>query len=128
MLTEQQYICLTCQAEDKEELAMSGSGSIGGGGGAADATEDCANLFEQTTLNSPNPAVITQLKPGDILALHLQTPRGPVIAVTDGGDTAGSITSAILARLITCLDAGHQFIALVLAVQGGACDVEIRPR
>ena len=109
---------------------MSGSGSSGGTGGGAGGTTgtvDCTNIFEETTLASPVPEVLQRLQVGQILRLQLQQPpRGPLLAVTDQGETAGSITTTSLTRLIICINDGHQFVALVRAVSGGKCDVEIR--
>ena len=114
---------------------MSGSGSSGGGGGGASSgggaggaagTVDCTNIFQETTLASPVPEVLQRLIVNQILNLQMQPPRGPLLAVTDQGETAGSITTTLLARLITCINDGHQYVAIVRAVNGGKCDVEIR--
>lgn len=108
---------------------MSGSGSSDGeyGSGGAVSAVPCANLFVQTVLTSPNPSVIGTLQVGDVLDLKVMPP-GSLVAVTNSGAIAGSIVSANLSQLIVCIQSGTQFIALVLSILGGACDVQVRPK
>lgn len=103
---------------------MSGSGG-GGGGSTPDDIVDCASISFKTILNSPNSSVIAQLKPSDILKLKLKSPTGPLVAITKEGKEAGSITSAMLARLIECITGGHKYIAKVIEIDGGKCEVHV---
>lgn len=111
-----------------------GDGGGGGGGGGdvgGDGVIDCANLFiRSTTLASPDAAVLRTLRVGNELDLRADEPRGPLLAVTRTRPprTAGSITSARLARLLQCIADGYHYVAIVLRVEGGICDVEVRPR
>jgi len=109
---------------------MSGSGGSGGGGGPAtpDKTVDCASLIFRTHLNSPDPAVIPKLKRRDVLQVSPKTPRGPIEAITDAGEVAGSITAMHMMRLLQCIDNGFAYVAVVLSISGGSVEVEIRPK
>lgn len=89
---------------------------------------DCARLFLETILSSPNPAVIANLNEGERLPLELRGERGPVVAVAPDGQVAGSITAAALADLVECIQQGFDYVAVVLSVDGGACRVQVRPR
>jgi hypothetical protein len=102
-------------------------GSMGAGGGGAVGSDECPSIVDRTILNSPNPAVLPTLAVGATLELTLQSERGPLLAVTPDGRTAGSITSTNLARLIRCIQGGYRYDATVLTVTGGQCAVEVRP-
>lgn len=105
---------------------MSGSG---GGGGTTDQPQtDCASLLIRTSLNSPVPKVLKLLKADDVLTVRLRPPEMRVVeAITQGGDTAGSITHASVATLARCLREGFAFVAIVKSIDGGDCRIEIRP-
>ncbi len=106
---------------------MSGEETTTGGSGGGQVNGGCADIFVQTTLASPVPEVIKKLKPNDVLRFQLQGERGPLLAITDQKEIAGSITSSYLARIIRCITEGYKFIAIVKSVNGGRCDIEIRP-
>lgn len=108
---------------------MSGSGGGGGSGGPAspDPQVDCASLIIRTTLNSPDPAVVSKLELRDVLHVSPQTSAGPVEAITDAGEVAGSITARQMMRLLQCIEDGFEYIAVVLSVSGGRVEVEVRP-
>lgn len=104
---------------------MSGGNSIGGGSlGGNEQT--CETLVVRTPLNSPNPDVVPQLRKGQVLAIEL---RGTsLIVLTAGGLTAGSITSVKIAKIVECIRKGFQYVALILEIRGGHCELEVRPR
>lgn len=107
-----------------------GDYSTPSGGGSVSFTSDCALLFEKTVLNSPDPAVLAQLKAGDVLSVAIMPlgPRRILVALTQDGKPAGSITSAALAKIISCIEnEGFSFVAEIQSIQGGACSVYIRP-
>jgi hypothetical protein len=107
---------------------MSGSGGGGGGGGGVSPSDiECSRLFIRTTLNSPNPKVVKGLSKGDKLKVELTAEEGPVLVMTDSGETVGSITGRELLDLIRCLNEGYDYAAFVLEVTGGQVKVEIRP-
>lgn len=105
----------------------SGAGGASGAGGSGGTAQDCTNIFERTTLASPVPAVLALLRSSSVLTLQAQSPQGPLLATIADGRVAGSITSASLVRLLRCIAEGYGFVAIVLTVSGGKCDVEIRP-
>lgn len=108
---------------------MSGSDSSikrspGGGPGGPD---DCAIVFE-TTLASPNPAVIEDLGPSEILDLaSVEEPIRGVVAFVIGGPMVGAITQQIVA-LRRCIELGNEYEAEVLHREGGSVRVQVRPR
>lgn len=109
---------------------MSGTGRSDGtpsGSGGAPAATPCAMLSFTTLLQSPNPPAVSTLRVGDVLEIRLE-PKGFVAVVTSAGDIAGSIVGVDVSQLIACIRSGMPFIAQVLAIQGGACRVEIRPK
>jgi hypothetical protein len=107
-----------------------GDFSAPSGSGSASFSSDCASLFEKTVLNSPDPLVLAQLKKGDVLSVAI-LPRGTkkvLVALASDGRPAGSITSAALAKIISCIEnEAFSFVAEVVDIQGGACTVFIRP-
>ncbi|MGO9769304.1 MAG: hypothetical protein ACLPSW_07065 [Roseiarcus sp.] len=96
-----------------------------GSGGAGGGFDPCV-LTEETTLNSPVPAVVGGLKPGDVLAVNLE--QGPplrVVLQTPAGLVAGSITGAKLPQIIACLGAGVSYKAEVVSVKAAAVRVRV---
>src|SRR5688572_26958741 len=100
----------------------------GGGGGNTrfDGTpggnsQDCEALVIQTPLNSPDPAVVKTLSKGDRLEVRKETTPGGVvrIEVVANGKVAGSVTSAQLMLLISCINAGTDFVAIVTNTPSG---------
>ncbi|RII26349.1 MAG: hypothetical protein CXR31_11705 [Geobacter sp.] len=107
---------------------MSG-GDFSGGSGAGDEVFDCASIFEKTILNSPKPDVLSKVKAGDVLTLELRQfdGRKSLVAVTNNKEIAGSITSATLSKIKSCMDQGFSYIAIVESIEGGRCTVLLRP-
>ncbi len=107
---------------------MSGHGG-GGGVGAGDEITECASLIFRTTLNSPDPTVLNDLAENDVLSVRRTGPGNRrIVAVTEQGATAGSITHGKQVDLLRCLEDGVPFVARVERVSGGACDVQVRPK
>lgn len=105
---------------------MSGSG---GGGGPAPNGDPCEKLTSETTLASPVRTVIAQLNVGTLLDVEVADTGGVrVVHAVYNGNIAGSITSTIIHRIAECIETGHQYVAEVLSVQGGACRVRIYHR
>ena len=88
---------------------------------------DCSELFDRVTLASPVPEVLSALRTNSILSLVQQVQEGPLLAVADTGAVAGSITGAVLGRLLACIDAGYSYVAVVVTINGGRCVVDVRP-
>lgn len=104
-----------------------------GGGAGGDSRErnpeDPCAIFEKTALNSPDRTVLSTLRTGDQLAVVFDAgPPRRLLAQTNTGSTAGSITSASMLRIIRCISNGREYVADVLSVRGAICEVQIRPR
>ena len=82
----------------------------------------CAILTFETPLNSPVPSVVAKLKKGSDLKLR-KAVSGAAIrieAVTMSyGEVAGTITSQFLPQLISCLDSGFEYLAVVTTDPSG---------
>jgi hypothetical protein len=103
---------------------MSGSGSSSW---TAPTGDSCERLTSDTTLTSPDPAVISQLHDGTLLDVAVDDSGAhPVVRAMYQGQVAGSITSSIIQKLVECIESGHQYVAQVLSVQGGTCRVRVR--
>jgi hypothetical protein len=106
---------------------VSGSGS--GGTWVEPVQDSCEKLTSETTLTSPVRDVVSQLAVGDVLDVRVDNVGGtPVVRVVHDGNVAGSITSAVIQRIVECIEKGHAYVAEVLSVQGGACRVRVRIR
>lgn len=114
----------THKSQDKDG-SMSGSG---GGGGYSEPESGCEGLVEKTVLNSPVAAVLGRLKAKDGLQLEVKTSKGSKIVVAVyKKQVAGSITIARLPALIKCIESGRDFVAIVLSVRSGRCEVQVQP-
>jgi hypothetical protein len=109
-----------------------GKGGGGGGGGGRRPTGDggdpCACFVDRVVLASPKPTVIAKLSKNDILKVELKDGKPPVLAVTEGGEVAGTIIPTDLSTLVDCIKTGHQYEANVITIDGGSCTVEIQPK
>jgi hypothetical protein len=106
---------------------MSGGGG-GSGFGAPTAVNDC-EIVEQVALSSPAPAIIPRLKVGTELEVEISQPgRGRSLVAKLNGDIAGSLLPNQLSALLQCMDRGRKYSATVVRLQGGLCEVEIRPK
>jgi len=114
----------------RPEPAKPTSKPKGGDQGAGEkAPPDPCNITEVTTLNSVNRNVVAGLRPNDRLAVVFQVgPPQRLVAQTQAGATAGSITSPSMLQIIQCIQAGHNYEAVVLSVRGAQCQVRIEPR
>jgi len=102
---------------------MSGSG---GGSGYYDPDQGCAGLVEKTVLNSPVATVLDRLNPNDRLSLEVKNTKGSKIVVAvHGKQVAGSITIARLPVLIMCIESGIEYVAIVISIKSGRCEVQI---
>lgn len=103
-----------------------GSGYVGsssGGGVGGNGSDDC-DIVEKVPLNSPKKAVTVKLTVGDNLDVVLVGKS--LVARNEDGNDAGSLTPRSLARLIACIEKGTGYVAAVVKLAGGACEVEIR--
>ena len=101
----------------------------GGGGGGGKPPKDPCNIVETTTLNSPNRAVVTTLRAGDLLTVVFQPgPPQRLVAEQAAGVVAGSITSPSMLQIIKCIGDGVVYEAEVLSIKGAICQVRIKPK
>lgn len=104
---------------------MSGGGGGGYGGPTRNIT-DC-NIVERVPLNSPQAAVLAVLQVGTVLDVEVVTP-GPLLVAKHKGQIAGSLTPQTLLDLLDCIAKGRVYVAQVVLIRGGLCEVEVRPR
>jgi hypothetical protein len=104
--------------------------SGGGGGSWTTPTGDsCERLTSETTLTSPDRAVISRLSAGELLDVEVDSSGArPVVRAVYQGQIAGSITSSIIQKIVECIGDGYQYVAEVLNVQGGTCRVRVRAK
>lgn len=104
---------------------MSGGGG-GGGGGDDSYPSPCDSIRFDAQLTSPQAAVVSSLKAGDILDVALSSLKGQtIVQVLKGGQIAGGLTGPDASRLRRCLDEGHNYSATVLSVNGGQVRVRV---
>lgn len=108
----------------KFRATADGIGGIGGSGGGESSK---CEFRHSTQLNSPVPAVLATLHAGDILEIILTT-NNIVLAKKTTGEIAGSITYKHLVTLIECIEEGWSYSALIISLEGGACEIQITPR
>ncbi len=104
---------------------MGGSGS--GGYTPVSYSGNCAALTFQAQLNSPQPGVLKDLRPGMILSVELTPLPKQIVQVLHGKLLAGALTGPQSAQLINCLQNGFPFQAEVISVRGGMCTVSVSP-
>lgn len=88
--------------------------------------ENCEDLVINTNLASPQPEVLALLNVGDELTIYAASDQGPIQALNSSGDVAGSIVSREQIRLLNCINQGIQYIAEVLSLDQGQCQVQIK--
>lgn len=98
---------------------MSGSGG-GGGGGSRDYESPCDKLRFEAQLTSPQPAVVSTLKVGDILDVKVVNLKGQIVVqVLKKTKPAGGLAGPDATRLRNCVEQGHEFKATVRKINGG---------
>lgn len=103
-----------------------GSGISFGGvpNGASELARACPILTFQTPLNSVDPVVLATLSVGDVL--QIEERNEVVLALTDKGETVGSVTAVELSTLLACLTAGYGYVGQIESINGGTCIVTIK--
>jgi hypothetical protein len=108
---------------------------MSGGGGTGDVPPvgprpevDCSALRFDTTLASPDMAVVGTLSVGDVLILDIRQGAGGrnmIAALTTDGHIAGAITERT-ADLLRCMQQGVGFEAEITQMNGGWIEVAVR--
>jgi hypothetical protein len=105
---------------------MSGSGGGDGPSFSAPSQNDsCENIVINTNLASPQANVIANLTVGDRLDITAVTDQGPIQALDVNGQVAGNIISREQIRLLNCIRQGTVYVADVLEIDNGQCQVQI---
>jgi hypothetical protein len=98
----------------------------GGSGGGVEPGDPCV-IDEVTPLNSVSPAALRTVRPGTLLdVVFVPGPPRRLIAQDSAGQIVGSITSRSMLQIIECIQSGRRYVAEVLGVQGGSCQVRVR--
>lgn len=97
-----------------------------GDGDGAGMRGDVCGIIEITILASPKPKVLANLKVGDDLYLRLNNNSPPVLAMTVNNEIAGTVIVRSLADLVQCISEGNSYVATVLNLDGGVCEIEVR--
>lgn len=93
--------------------------SIGGG------ADPCV-LEEITTLNSASLNGLRNVRVGDDLDVaFIEGPPRRLLVLDQEGEALGTITSRSMLQIIECIQAGRNYKARVLSVNGGACQVRV---
>lgn len=96
---------------------------LGGGGVAGDP---CV-INEVTSLNSVSQAALHNVGLGTLLnVVFVVGPPQRLVAQDNTGQIVGSITSRSMLQMIECIQSGRQYVAEVLGIQGGSCQVRVR--
>jgi len=99
----------------------------GGGGGGVVFGDPCV-IDEVTSLNSVSPSALRSVRPGILLeVLFLAGPPQRLVVQDNTGQIVGSITSRSMLQIIECIQGGRQYVAEVLGIQGGSCQVRVKP-
>lgn len=103
---------------------MSGTGSDSGFG--SEPTSSCSDLEVETSLSSPDPEVVKEIKTNDVLSVDLVKKNGKtIIAALFKGTYAGSITDSI-GSLTRCIQEGYKFVGVVLLAREGLVKIRIQ--
>lgn len=98
----------------------------GGGGGDVVAGDPCV-IDEVTSLNSVSPAALRNVGPGTLLnVVFMAGPPQRLVVQGNSGQIVGSITSRSMLQIIECIQSGRRYVAEVLGIQGGSCQVRVR--
>ncbi|WP_124470953.1 MULTISPECIES: hypothetical protein [Burkholderia cepacia complex] len=84
-------------------------------------------IDEVTSLNSVSPAALRNVGPGTLLnVVFVAGPPQRLVAQDNTGQIVGSITSRSMLQIIECIQSGRRYVAEVLGIQGGSCQVRVR--
>ena len=101
-------------------------GGSGGGSGSGSSSNDACDINETAPVNSPQANVVRTLSVGDHLDVSLvgTAPRRTLQLIAQAG-IAGSLTHRGALAISRCIDAGHDYDAEVLSINGGQIIVRI---
>jgi len=103
------------------------SGDNGPGPPPIDPSDECLKIYKGAKLASPKSDVLSQLKVGDKLELVVRTYKNDYVLVALAkGEVAGAIFSQYAPKITSCIQSGYRYVALITAIEGGDCSLEIR--
>lgn len=102
----------------------------GGGGGYPTINrptdnDSCENLVLITNVASPRADVLSSLNIGDILDVTIVSDQGPIQFLDVDGNIVGNLVSREQVRLLQCIIGGTSFVAEILQLDKGQCNVKI---
>jgi hypothetical protein len=103
---------------------MSGHG--GGGERPPVNSIDCRAIVIKTSIVSPDPDVLATLNESDDLKIVLHSATGPLMALTDNNQVLGAVFTNSPTMLIQCINEGTDYIATILNIDGGECQILIK--
>lgn len=107
---------------------MSGSSGSGYSGGP-DSEVSCDALGFEAQLTSPRAAAVAQIGAGTVLDIEVVQMSGQVVVqVLHQGLLVGGLTGPDATRLRACIEAGHEYEAVVRAINGGQVRVRVAHR
>lgn len=110
--------------EPKAPVSQPIGGGAGEGGGISG---DPCVISDVTSLNSVSPVALHGIRPGYILnVVFLVGPPQRLVVQDFSGQIVGSITSRSMLQIIECIQGGRNYVAKVLGIQGGSCQVRIQ--
>lgn len=101
------------------------NGDFGGGGGGGSNLLPCIDIKFIAVLNSPQPTIVSNLKPGDILTITINSGSSISVVAMKDGNIAGAVTGQNISDLISCIQNGYNYVAKVIEVKNGKCDIEV---
>lgn len=106
-----------------------GSGGAGGGGGigGSPGSDPCNLLINNVTIHSPDSDYANALSLGAVLLVRLGGPNNRTFEVhTSAGYRVGSLIGlSLAAQLLACMQAGHEYVAIVTNINSGIFIVRI---
>lgn len=89
-------------------------------------SNQCERIAFRATINSPQPNIVPNLQPGNILVVRLQTTPTITVIAELSGVVVGTLTGTRVNELVNCIQNGYQYQATVFSVVGGKCTVDVR--
>jgi hypothetical protein len=109
--------------EPKASVPEPRGDGVGGGGVSGDP---CV-IDELTSLNSVSPTALRNVRTGALLdVVFVAGPPQRLVAQDNTGQIVGSITSRSMLQIIECIQNGRRYVAEVLGIQGGSCQVRVK--
>ena len=90
--------------------------------------DSCENIIINTNLASPQAIVIANLTVGNRLNIIAATDQGPIQALDGNGQIAGNIISREQIRLLNCIRQGTVYVADIIEIDNGQCQVQIHSK